>query len=63
MSKSFLNGYVDVIIIGKYPDLLIRHLHKQGINFYNLKRVDSNTLTVRMKYLDAFQLKLSLIHI
>lgn len=57
ISKSFLNGYVDVTISGRYPDLLIRHLHKQGVSFYNLQKLDASTVTVRMKYSDAFKLR------
>ncbi|MGP4072516.1 sporulation protein YqfD [Piscibacillus sp. B03] len=57
ISKSFLNGYVDVTISGRYPDLLIRHLHKQGVSFYNLEKLDASTVTVRMKYSDAFKLR------
>ncbi|WP_091772614.1 sporulation protein YqfD [Piscibacillus halophilus] len=57
MSKKFFNGYVYVTITGKSPELMIKHLHRNDIPFYNVKRVNENTITLRMRYLDAFHLR------
>ncbi len=36
---------------------MLNHLHRNGVPFYNVKKIDSSTITLRMKYIDALKLK------
>ncbi|MGM8214148.1 sporulation protein YqfD [Bacillaceae bacterium W0354] len=55
--KLFLNGYVDVVILGIRAEQMINELTSHNIPFYNLRRKNRHELFLTMKYKDALYLK------
>ncbi|RPF55594.1 sporulation protein YqfD [Aquisalibacillus elongatus] len=58
IKKQFIkNGYVDVKLTGKQLDKLLNYLSQRDIPFYNLRKINSTEIKLRMRYTDAFHLR------
>jgi len=54
---NFLRGYLEVEILGPYPERFINICSQNGISFWNLNREDRNRLTARVRVMEIARLR------